>query len=141
MKAFSGLLRCRYMETWAKQGFPRDRPDFPHGEERKILTVQACYFLAYRIVEAVTPAKEIVMDIEPRLQFVFYLTTGYWFKNLWLEIGLAVAGGQEHYEKRSPTGLVKAAPAPTPKDGARVTQNNMERIEVFLDGSAHIQIS
>ena len=70
------------------------------------------------------------MDIEPRLQFVFL--PHYWFKNLWLEIGLAVAGGQEHYEKRPPTGRVKAAPVPTPKDGATVTQNDVERIEVFL---------
>ena len=130
MKAYSGLLRRRYMETWAKQRFPVDKPDFAQEEEGKILTVQACYFLAYHIVKALSPAKEVVMDIEPRLQFVFL--PHYWFKNLWLEIGLAVAGGKEHYEKRPPTGLVKAAPAPQQKDGVLVTQNDVERIEVFL---------
>ena len=118
------------METWAKQRFPVDEPNFAQDEEGKILTVQACYFLAYHIVNALSPAKEVVMDIEPRLQFVFL--PHYWFKNLWLEIGLAVAGGKEHYEKRPPTGLVKAAPAPQQKDGVLVTQNDVERVEVFL---------
>ena len=130
MKAYNGPLRCRYMETWAKQRFPVDRPNFPQDEEGKILTVQACYFLAYHIVDALSPAKEMVMDIEPRLQFVFL--PHYWFKNLWLEIGLAVAGGKEYSEKRPPTGLVKAALAPQQKDGVLVTQNDVERIEVFL---------
>ena len=129
MQAFSGLLRCRYMETWAKQRFPPDRPKFPQEEEGKILTVKARYFLAYHIVEALGPAKEIVMEIEPKLGFVFL--PHYWFKNLWLEVGLAVAGGQKHYEKRPPTGLVKAPPAPI-KEGGRTTRNEVERIEIFL---------